>query len=429
MAIFDKKQAPGVQQTAVPKVAAAPTTGARKPTAPAGGYDAQRAGLTPNQTPGYGGQRDAMRPDTGKADAGKADAGKAGAGKAGAVTEIDGIALGQVPDGPQNEPSRKKKKKKKTNNQTPRPTVAPAPAPVTPAPVTPAPVTAKPADPVVAEPVAPALVAPTPLDPMADASVNPDATNEYAMDARYMQLNGVIAVQGEGDANAIDANDVKQGSIGNCYFVAQLAAQAKADPSVIQNLIKDNGNGSYTVSLYLKDKRQPWKRNKTDIVISSEFPTSNGTSAAYAKPGDVGKDGAELWVMLIEKAFAKHAGGYEETRGKKTPDGDVFGLMTGVNSGYREMSSLSGDNLLKLCEGAVKGGKPVSFGAINTSASETEQAGAKAAGVVLNHAYSLAGVDRAKRTISLRNPWGSKHLDDVDVDVIRQFYSSVRVGA
>jgi hypothetical protein len=236
-------------------------------------------------------------------------------------------------------------------------------------------------------------------------------------------------VQGEGDAAAIDANDVKQGAIGNCYFVAQLAAQAKADPSVIENLIKDNGDGSFTVSLYLKDKRQPWKRTKTDIVVSSEFPTSNGTSAAYAKPGDVGKDGAELWVMLIEKAFAKYAGHYEEIRGKKTSDGDVFGMMTGVSSGYRQMSSLTSEALLKLCEGAVKEGKPVSFGAINTSASEEEQRGAKAAGVVLNHAYALEGVDVGKRTISLRNPWGSKHLFDTDVEIVRQFYSSVRVGA
>ncbi len=403
MATFDKKQTPGASKPKAPPVQVSPgkSTAGKAPT---GGYDAQKNAVSPDGSQPYDEQRDALRPG---------------------VSSLGGVALGPAPDGPTNEPRKKKKKKKKKTNTntnrnqnqtTPTPTPAPTPAPEpTPEP-TPA-VDPKP------EPVA------KPTDPMLDPSHNPDPTNEYAASATYMTLSGVIAVQGEGDAHAIDANDVKQGSIGNCYFVAQLAAQAKADPSVIQNLIKDNGDNTYTVSLYLKDKRKPWMRTKTDIVVDAQFPTSNGSSAAYAKPGDVGKNGPELWVMLIEKAFAKYAGHYEEIRGKKTPDGDVFGMLTGVSSGYRTMSALSSDALLDLCEAAVREGKPVSFGAINTSASEELQRSAKEAGVVLNHAYALEGVDKGKRTISLRNPWGSKHLFDTDVEIVRKHYSSVRVGA
>lgn len=409
MATFDKKQAPGSSRPSLPKVQVAPTASTRGKT-PTAGYDAQRAALSPDAADGYDGQRDAQRVDSPN------------------VTSLGGVTLGPAPDGPTNEPRKKKKKKKKrsrnsnSNNTRTNPTPAPTPTPTP----TPEPTVEPEPTP---EPEPTVEPAPKPTDPMLDPSHNPDPTNEYASGATYTTINGVIAVQGEGDANAIDANDVKQGSIGNCYFVAQLAAQAKADPSVIQNLIKDNGDKTYTVSLYLKDKRQPWKRTKTDIVIDAQFPTSNGSSAAYAKPGDVGKDGPELWVMLIEKAFAKYAGHYEEIRGKKTPDGDVFGMMTGVSSGYRTMSALSSEALLTLCEAAVREGKPVSFGAINSSASEELQRSAKEAGVVLNHAYSLEGVDKGKGTISLRNPWGSKHLFDTDVEVIRKHYSSVRVGA
>ncbi len=412
MAVFDKKQAPGSIAPAAPKVDVSPTKDARA-AAPASGYDSQRAALTPTAG-GYASQRAALTP---------------------AAPSIGGIELDALPQGPQNEPSKKKKKKKKkTNNQnqqnntntntntngggttvqpTPQPTVQPTTQPTT-----------QPTD----QATTPAPTPAKKLEPMQDPSVNPDPTNEYAASATYATINGTIAVQGEGDAHAIDANDVKQGSIGNCYFVAQLAAQAKSDPSVIQNLIKDNGDGTYTVSLYLKDARQPWKRTKTDVVIDSQFPSTDGRSAAYAKPGDAGSKGPELWVMLIEKAFAKYAGHYEETRGKKTTDADVFGMMTGVTSGYRAMSSLSDDALIRLCEAAVKAGKPVSFGAINTSASEELQKGAKEAGVVLNHAYALEGVDAGKRTLSLRNPWGVKHLFDTDVAVVRKFYDGVRVA-
>lgn len=416
MAMFDKKEnnkkeniqnETGGAQVA-PKVAVAPDKGrAGAPAAAPGGYAAQRAATAPAGA-GYDTQREAVRPEPG-------------------VPTIGGLALEPLPAGPTSEPRKKKKKK---NNQNNRPTPAPTTTTTTtPTPTTTTPTTTTPATTTPAATTTPPTTAPAkPADPLRDASANPDPTNEYAASATYMTLNGTIAVQGEGDAHAIDANDVKQGSIGNCYFVAQLAAQAKADPSVIQNLIKDNGDGSYTVSLWLKDKRQPWKRTKTDVVVDSQFPTSGGGGAAYAKPGDAGSSGPELWVMLIEKAFAKYVGHYEETRGKKTPDSDVFGMMTGVASGYRAMSSLADDALLKLCEAAVRSHKPVSFGAINNTASEELQNGAKEAGVVLNHAYALEGVDAGKRTLSLRNPWGVKHLFDTDVAVVRKFYDGVRVG-
>ena len=262
-----------------------------------------------------------------------------------------------------------------------------------------------------------------------DPDVNPDPTNEYAPEATYAEFNGTIAVKGEGDAHAIDANDVKQGSIGNCYFVAQLAAMAMHKPDEIADLITDNGNGSYTVALWLKDEARPWKRTKTSIVVSSEFPTKGG-KAAYAKPGDTGADGPELWVMLIEKAFAKFTGNYEETRGKKTKDGDVFAMMTGKTSGYKNLAGLSDAELLRILTSSVTEGLPVSFGAHSTATLDEEgQKGAKEAGVVLNHAYAMRGVDGKKQTISLYNPWGVRHLDDIDVKVIKQYYANIKIGA
>ncbi|MCO4761730.1 MAG: hypothetical protein KC502_09515 [Myxococcales bacterium] len=419
---------------------AAPTTAAGSS---AGGYDAQRAAQSPDQADGsYDSQRDALRPG---------------------VTSVGGVTLDVAPDGPTHEPSRKKKKKKRNrrrrkrraaakkraaakrraeakkrreqqlrNNPQPTPQPAPQPAPT----IEPTPEPEPEPEPVVKpdpkpepkpEPEPEPVV---PLDPMMDPDVNPDPTNEYAPEATYAEFSGTIAVKGEGDAHAIDANDVKQGSIGNCYFVAQLAAMAMHKPDEIADLINDNGNGTYTVSLWLKDKKQPWRRTKTDIVVSSQFPTKGGGKAAYAKPGDKGSDGPELWVMLIEKAFAKYTGNYEETRGKKTKDGDVFAMMTGKTSGYKKLATLSDDALLRMLTAAVTEGNPISFGAHSTrSLDEEGQKAAKEAGVVLNHAYAMQGVDAKKRTISLYNPWGVRHLTDMDVGLIKRFYSNVKIGA
>ena len=41
--------------------------------------------------------------------------------------------------------------------------------------------------------------------------------------------------------------DVNQGYLGDCYFVASLGEMALQDPSLIENMITANGNGTYSV--------------------------------------------------------------------------------------------------------------------------------------------------------------------------------------
>lgn len=310
------------------------------------------------------------------------------------------------------EPSKKKKKKNNNGNQqNPGQATQPTAQPATPA-----------AKPTAAQPAA------KPLSPLQDPAKNPDPTNEYAPNATYGEVKGVVAAKGQDDAHEIDPNDVEQGALGDCYFVAQLAAQAKTNPGRIKDLIKDNGNNTFTVTLHLKDPANPYKRVATPIVVDAQFPQKDG-GVAYAKPGDRGNTGPELWVMLIEKAFAKHSGSYELIRGSKTRDGDVFGMMSGANSGSISLG-LGADLLLQKLSAALTNGQAISFGAKNkNTADEALQGEAKTAGVVLNHAYSLLGVDAKARTVDLRNPWGVRHLMGFSVDNLKKFYDSCDVAA
>lgn len=286
-----------------------------------------------------------------------------------------------------------------------------------------------PAAPQPAPQVTPPKVAPKRTDPMQDPASNPDPTNEYAPNATYGKQAGVVAVKGEGEDHEVDPSDVEQGALGDCYFVAQLAAQARTNPARIKDLIKDNGDGNFTVTLHLKDKNQPGKRVATPIVVDSQFPQKDG-GTAYAKPGDKGDAGPELWAMLIEKAFAKHSGSYELIRGSKTKDGDVFAMMSGESSRSFSPASMGGEKLLETLSQALAKGQAVSFGAKSkTSADETVQNEAKTAGVVLNHAYSLMKVDVKARTVDLRNPWGVQHLTGFSVDKLVKFYDSCDVAA
>jgi hypothetical protein len=96
-------------------------------------------------------------------------------------------------------------------------------------------------------------------------------------------------------------------------MLAALAAIARANPSLIRNMIKDNGDGTYNVTLYIQDNF--WSSRSPKVVkVKSTFPANNG-NPAYSQIGDRGKKGPELWVMLIEKAYAMSKGGYDDIEG------------------------------------------------------------------------------------------------------------------
>lgn len=275
----------------------------------------------------------------------------------------------------------------------------------------------------------PQAAAAKPQNPLLDPTQNPDPKNEYAPNATYAEVKGEVAVKGEGDQHEIAPNDVQQGALGDCYFVAQLASQAHTNPGRIAQLIKDNGDGTYTVTLHLKDPSKPGRRVPKEIVVDSQFPQKDG-AVAYAKPGDRGEQGPELWAMLIEKAFAKYSGSYELIRGSKTKDGDVFAMMSGEASSSFRLAGMGQDALLTRLVKALSRQQAVAFGARSkATADEALQAEMKTEGVVANHAYSLLAVDQGAGTVTLRNPWGVKHLENFPVDKLLKYFDNCDIAA
>src|SRR5262249_25222461 len=92
---------------------------------------------------------------------------------------------------------------------------------------------------------------------------------------------------------SITAEAIRQGNTGDCYFLAALGSMAESNPRAVANMIKDNGNGTYTVT-FPGDPENP---------VTVKAPTE-AEMATYQSGSQYG-----TWPAILEKAYAKHEGG------------------------------------------------------------------------------------------------------------------------
>jgi hypothetical protein len=186
--------------------------------------------------------------------------------------------------------------------------------------------------------------------PASESIVSPDV----AWNVTYASLSGTPF----GSPCCIHAESVSQGENGDCFLLSALATIATESPGTLKNGIHDNGDGTYTVSLF-KDTvngAAPGPLVPVTYTIKSEFPVwsylwrvfkglPSGTNFIYAKPG---VDNNSLWTMIYEKAFAE-----------ALPDG--YKTYADGGNGYigmRQITGVEGDywevNYKQAAESAVQ---------------------------------------------------------------------------
>ncbi len=94
--------------------------------------------------------------------------------------------------------------------------------------------------------------------------------------------------------NGPSKNDIFQGSVGDCYFVASLSAIADVNPEFIRNMVIALGDGTYAVRFY-QNGVPIYVRVDADLWVNSVT-----SQLRYAKLGSTGA----LWVPIVEKAYA-----------------------------------------------------------------------------------------------------------------------------
>lgn len=203
----------------------------------------------------------------------------------------------------------------------------------------------------------------------------------------YRQASGSLFKDGA------SYDDVEQGDVGNCYFLAGLAETALHSPSTVDSMFIDNGDNTYTVRFF--------KNGVADFVTVDKFlPTDASKRFVYASIGNLFNSASnELWVALAEKAYAQlnesgwigqdNTNSYQGIEGGW--DGYALNHITGVNTGYYNFFDLNS------MVGYFQSGNWMSVSSKVTGVAST---------IVPNHSYLVVDYNAATKQFTLFNPWG-----------------------
>ena len=238
----------------------------------------------------------------------------------------------------------------------------------------------------------------------------------------------------------VEMDDVNQGNVGDCYFMATLASIAHMSPEYIvgkRGMIEslDEENRFFRVKFYDRDG------NRVNVDIDNKFWHRNGTPiyAGVGKMKTESNDSYDPWVMAVEKAWAKvNKRGYDGIEGASA-DGkekermvEYSYAVTGKTAFYCMTKNVPDrQKLLEMMQKHVLTDKlPITL----YSASSSDPAFTnKDPYLVESHAYALSAVHE-DGTFDIFNPWNNhmadedvrgKHYEKVNIDFIKDNFDVV----
>lgn len=244
-----------------------------------------------------------------------------------------------------------------------------------------------------------------------------DDTIKNNIKYEYKEIVANLFATGAGDDNEIHPNDVKQGYLGDCYFLAAIQAIAQSNPAALKKLIKDNGDGTYEVTLYVHKTFISWNRKPVKITVNATVPVyEGGTRPIYAGVGD-----QELWVLLLEKAYAQYKGDYGDIEGGFASK--AMGVLLGENGDTFRTRSLSDADLEAKIQAALDGKQAITASS-NSKTKKKEQVTVEGQLIYYSHAYNL--LDLKGGIVHLQNPHGRNHVK-LSISEFKKYYRIIAI--
>jgi hypothetical protein len=209
-------------------------------------------------------------------------------------------------------------------------------------------------------------------------------------------------------------NNEQQGELGDCYFISTLGSIANNNPTAIQDMFINNGDGTYTIRFYTGAYGQSynpsngsWSDGFTTgqgtadyVTVDSKLPTTASGMLVYSDYGNSYTSSSNvLWIALAEKAYAEwNQTGKEGRDGTNNYASIAGGWMATVDAqvlGHNATDYSMTNADAQYAINALAAHQAVTIG---TSSAEY--------GLVADHAYAIIGYSASTGTFTLYNPWG-----------------------
>jgi hypothetical protein len=201
--------------------------------------------------------------------------------------------------------------------------------------------------------------------------------------------------------NGSSAEDVKQGALNDCYYLATLAGIAHEQPSHIQSMFIDNGDNTFTVRFF-NDGVADY------VTVDRYLPTRSNGTAAYADwGGGINTSTSnELWVALAEKAYVQlgQSGWSRPGRNQNSYSAIEWGWMdyvirqvTGLSAQTAYATNITQSQLVNW----VNSNQIVTVGFVHGGGY----------GVKDQHAYTITSYNPSTQKFFLRDPLVSRHVE------------------
>ena len=204
--------------------------------------------------------------------------------------------------------------------------------------------------------------------------------------------------------NEISPTDIKQGDCGDCYILSSISSLAEFPERVKDIFITKEVNeaGCYAVKLYINGEPEV-------VVVDDYFPwCSHKDNWAFSRSSA----DQEIWVLILEKAWAKVYGSYQRIEGGNI--GEALPALTGAPTDVLMHEDIQNKeqiwNEIKLADER----KYVIATSVSSDQSRRTHDLMKSMGLVDAHAYSLISAHTVRsglqtvRLLKIRNPWGRR---------------------
>jgi hypothetical protein len=233
------------------------------------------------------------------------------------------------------------------------------------------------------------------------------------------RLGGTLwAVDASGKTLPPSLDDIAQGSVNDCFLYAAMAAIVNTNPQQIVNMIKDNGNGTYTVTF-----KGIGFFSSAEQTVSADFATGKHGYLTARKA---------LWPLIIEKAYAQQKGGLN-VLDKGGNAGSALDDMLNDSPSRFDPREKTADYILgKVAKAKEKKWPMTILSPKKDDASQDKKALAdNTPGLHFWHTYVIIDVDPVNNRIKLFNPWGHDHPNGdgwMSIEHVRKFFIELDIN-